>query len=194
MSFVAFLQESARATPPRRLATVFAWAICSTPPLSKRSTARFVPAECLGLDCVVSCALHPQLVESLQRQYHFDYKIEEEQWQLLEMAAKIRPMITDSVLLINQALKQGKTVLAEGACVLPLPCCLPCCVTLFLHAGANAALLDLDFGTYPYVTSSPTTAGGICTGLGMCACLLCSALQCTAPCDTSNACFLSGCG
>jgi len=36
-----------------------------------------------------------------------------------------------------------------------------------LAEGANAALLDLDFGTYPYVTSSSTTAGGICTGLGI---------------------------
>mmetsp|Transcript_4734 Transcript_4734/g.14047 ORF Transcript_4734/g.14047 Transcript_4734/m.14047 type:complete len:484 (+) Transcript_4734:105-1556(+) len=36
-----------------------------------------------------------------------------------------------------------------------------------LAEGANAALLDVDFGTYPYVTSSPTTAGGVCTGLGL---------------------------
>jgi len=36
-----------------------------------------------------------------------------------------------------------------------------------LAEGANAALLDVDFGTYPYVTSSATTAGGICTGLGI---------------------------
>ena len=36
-----------------------------------------------------------------------------------------------------------------------------------LFEGANAAMLDLDFGTYPYVTSSNTVAGGICTGLGV---------------------------
>ena len=36
-----------------------------------------------------------------------------------------------------------------------------------LVEGANAALLDIDFGTYPYVTSSTTTSGGICTGLGL---------------------------
>jgi len=47
---------------------------------------------------------------------------------------------------INDALKQGKSVLAEGA---------------------NAALLDLDHGTYPFVTSSATTAGGIVSGLGI---------------------------
>ena len=33
--------------------------------------------------------------------------------------------------------------------------------------GANATMLDMDFGTYPYVTSSNTTVGGVCTGLGV---------------------------
>jgi len=33
--------------------------------------------------------------------------------------------------------------------------------------GANACLLDVDFGTYPYVTSSNTSVGGVCTGLGI---------------------------
>jgi adenylosuccinate synthase len=33
--------------------------------------------------------------------------------------------------------------------------------------GANATMLDMDFGTYPYITSSTTTAGGVCTGLGV---------------------------
>lgn len=36
-----------------------------------------------------------------------------------------------------------------------------------LAEGANAALLDLDLGTYPYVTSSSTSIGGLCTGLGI---------------------------
>lgn len=36
-----------------------------------------------------------------------------------------------------------------------------------LFEGANATMLDIDFGTYPYVTSSNTVAGGICTGLGV---------------------------
>jgi len=50
-------------------------------------------------------------------------------------------------------------------------------VTAFIHEnqvskrilaeGANGALLDIDHGTYPYVTSSNTTSGGICTGLGV---------------------------
>jgi adenylosuccinate synthase len=52
----------------------------------------------------------------------------------------------DNISYLHHALKEGKTLLAEGA---------------------NAALLDLDYGTYPYVTSSSTTAGGISTGLGI---------------------------
>ncbi|EAR83959.1 adenylosuccinate synthetase protein (macronuclear) [Tetrahymena thermophila SB210] len=55
-------------------------------------------------------------------------------------------MITDTVVLMNEAIKQGKRVLVEGA---------------------NACLLDIDFGTYPYVTSSNTSIGGVCTGLGI---------------------------
>jgi len=57
-----------------------------------------------------------------------------------------QPMIEDTSLYINSAIKEGKTVLTEGA---------------------NAALLDVDHGTYPYVTSSAVAAGGISTGLGV---------------------------
>jgi len=56
------------------------------------------------------------------------------------------PYITDTSLLLNKAIAQGKDILLEGA---------------------QAALLDIDFGTYPYVTSSSPTAGGACTGLGI---------------------------
>jgi adenylosuccinate synthase len=52
----------------------------------------------------------------------------------------------DSEAYIHQAQKSGKTILAEGA---------------------QGSLLDIDFGTYPYVTSSNTTAAGACTGLGV---------------------------
>ena len=54
--------------------------------------------------------------------------------------------IIDSEYYINQALSEGKSVLAEGA---------------------QGALLDVDFGTYPFVTSSNTTVGGVITGLGI---------------------------
>lgn len=52
----------------------------------------------------------------------------------------------DSEFYLNQALKEGKSILAEGA---------------------QGSLLDIDFGTYPFVTSSNTTAAGACTGLGV---------------------------
>lgn len=55
-------------------------------------------------------------------------------------------MITDTTVLMNEALKAKKRILVEGA---------------------NACLLDVDFGTYPYVTSSNTSIGGVCTGLGI---------------------------
>lgn len=60
--------------------------------------------------------------------------------------SQIDPYITDTTALLNNALKQGKRVLAEGA---------------------QGALLDLDHGTYPFVTSSNPTSGGACTGLGI---------------------------
>ena len=63
-----------------------------------------------------------------------------------EYAVKVAPMIVDGVHFVNDAYAYGKSILAEGA---------------------NAAMLDMDFGTYPYVTSSTTTVGGVCTGLGM---------------------------
>lgn len=59
---------------------------------------------------------------------------------------KLRPYITDTASLLHTALAEGRSVLAEGA---------------------QGSLLDLDFGTYPYVTSSNPTAGGACTGLGI---------------------------
>lgn len=60
--------------------------------------------------------------------------------------ARIDPFITDTTHLLNQAISEGKKVLAEGA---------------------QGALLDLDHGTYPFVTSSNPTSGGACTGLGI---------------------------
>jgi adenylosuccinate synthase len=63
-----------------------------------------------------------------------------------EFDKKIDEYITDTALHLNQALKQGKKIIAEGA---------------------QGALLDVDHGTYPFVTSSNPTAGGACTGLGI---------------------------
>ena len=61
-------------------------------------------------------------------------------------APRIAPLITDSVGLVHDALEAGSNVLLEGA---------------------QATFLDLDHGTYPYVTSSNPVAGGACTGAGV---------------------------
>lgn len=63
-----------------------------------------------------------------------------------EFDKKIDEYITDTSLFLNTALKEGKKIIAEGA---------------------QGALLDVDHGTYPYVTSSNPTSGGACTGLGI---------------------------
>ena len=61
-------------------------------------------------------------------------------------AARIRPMVRDTSILLNQAIRDGKTVLFEGA---------------------QGTMLDIDHGTYPFVTSSSASAGGACTGTGV---------------------------
>jgi adenylosuccinate synthase len=63
-----------------------------------------------------------------------------------QLAQRLRPYIADTSLLVDRALKDGKSVLLEGA---------------------HATLLDLDHGTYPFVTSSSTVAGGAATGIGI---------------------------
>lgn len=90
---------------------------------------------------------HRTVIEDLQRQYgNFEYDIEAEQARYKVYRDQIVHMITDTNYYLHAALKEGKTLLVEGA---------------------NAAMLDVDLGTYPYVTSSSTTAGGISTGLGI---------------------------
>jgi adenylosuccinate synthase len=66
--------------------------------------------------------------------------------EYLGYAEQIRPYVADTGLVLNQALDQDKTVLLEGA---------------------QATLLDVDHGTYPFVTSSSPTAGGACAGAGI---------------------------
>ena len=66
--------------------------------------------------------------------------------EFAEYAARLKPYITDASLYLHQALKENKNVLAEGA---------------------QGSLLDIDHGTYPYVTSSSPTTGGAFTGLGI---------------------------
>lgn len=61
-------------------------------------------------------------------------------------AQRLQPFVTDTSVYLNKALDEGKRMLFEGA---------------------QGTLLDIDHGTYPYVTSSNTTAGGACTGSGV---------------------------
>lgn len=72
--------------------------------------------------------------------------IDSELTRYKDYAERIRPLIVETVSYIHSALRQGKNILVEGA---------------------NAAMLDIDFGTYPYVTSSNCSIGGVCTGLGL---------------------------
>ncbi|GAA2108667.1 adenylosuccinate synthase [Microlunatus panaciterrae] len=65
---------------------------------------------------------------------------------LLSFADRLRPMVADTSRLLNRALDAGQTVLMEGG---------------------QATLLDVDHGTYPFVTSSNPTAGGACIGAGI---------------------------
>ncbi len=71
-------------------------------------------------------------------------EMEEEFFQAVKELKQLK--FIDSEEYLNRALKDGKTILAEGA---------------------QGSLLDIDFGTYPFVTSSNTTAAGACTGLGI---------------------------
>ena len=64
----------------------------------------------------------------------------------MSYAARLKPMIVDTTQLLNKALDEGKTLLMEGG---------------------QATFLDVDHGTYPFVTSSNPTAGGACVGSGV---------------------------
>lgn len=63
-----------------------------------------------------------------------------------KIADEIRPMVCDTITLLNEQYDQGKKILFEGA---------------------QGTLLDIDFGTYPYVTSSNASSAGACTGSGL---------------------------
>jgi adenylosuccinate synthase len=63
-----------------------------------------------------------------------------------QLRARLLPMVVDASALVNETLRSGQNVLVEGA---------------------NALMLDMDFGTYPFVTSSNPSVGGVCTGAGI---------------------------
>jgi adenylosuccinate synthase len=65
---------------------------------------------------------------------------------VIELYLKVKPFVANTQLYLNEAINNNKGVLLEGA---------------------QGALLDVDFGTYPYITSSNPTVGGACTGTGI---------------------------
>lgn len=75
-----------------------------------------------------------------------EYDVEVEIKQYEQLAAQVLPYVTDTCYFLNKSVDQGKRVLIEGG---------------------QAAMLDVDFGTYPFVTSSNPTIGGIFAGLGL---------------------------
>jgi adenylosuccinate synthase len=89
-------------------------------------------------------ARHEQILKDL---HYTDYDIAEEEAKWLKGVEYMKQYhLTDTEHEINKALNEGKSVLAEGA---------------------QGTLLDIDHGTYPFVSSSSTTSGGVCTGLGV---------------------------
>ncbi len=89
-------------------------------------------------------ARHEQILKDLN---FTDYDITEEEKAWMEGIRYMSTFpLTDTEVEINQYLKEGKSVLAEGA---------------------QGTMLDIDHGTYPFVSSSSTTSGGVCTGLGI---------------------------
>ncbi|MGB9746955.1 MAG: adenylosuccinate synthase [Bacteroidales bacterium] len=85
--------------------------------------------------------------EDILRQYDFSYSLKEAEEQWFKGIETVRRFtLVDSEYVINEFLGQGKKVLAEGA---------------------QGTMLDIDFGSYPFVTSSSTICAGACTGLGI---------------------------
>jgi len=86
---------------------------------------------------------HKKILE----QYDFEYDIAEKEKAWYEGVEKIKSLnVIDSEHYLNNELRKGHRILAEGA---------------------QGSLLDIDFGSYPFVTSSNTIAAGACTGLGI---------------------------
>ena len=91
-----------------------------------------------------SMELHNFMLESYYRAETVDYEKTRDEW--LEMAERIKPLVIDVPGYLDSVRKAGKNILFEGA---------------------QGTLLDIDHGTYPYVTSSNTTAGAAATGAGV---------------------------
>jgi adenylosuccinate synthase len=91
-----------------------------------------------------ACAEKNELLSSVYKRDKFDPNELYEQY--LKFGEILRDRITNGVIWINEQIRTGRKVMFEGA---------------------QGTMLDVDHGTYPYVTSSNTTTGGVCTGLGV---------------------------
>src|SRR6478609_9602319 len=101
-------------------------------------------ADVLRAKVVGALNLKNQVLVKIYNRKSFDVEAVVE--ELASYAERLRPMVTDTVLLLDRMLSDGKTVVLEAG---------------------QATLLDVDHGTYPFVTSSNATAGGACTGSGI---------------------------
>lgn len=85
--------------------------------------------------------------KDMLKQYDFEYNAEEREKEWLEAVEYMKQFtIVDGAYAVNGYINEGKAVLAEGA---------------------QGSMLDVDFGSYPFVTSSSTTCAGACIGLGV---------------------------
>ncbi len=87
---------------------------------------------------------HLNLCKIYPSELQYDIEFEKDFWESIDYLKSLQ--LIESEIWINEILKNGGKVLAEGA---------------------QGSMLDIDFGSYPFVTSSNTTIGGVCTGLGV---------------------------
>lgn len=85
-------------------------------------------------------------LDGSQRFDGWEYDVEADIVAYADVAARVAPYVADTVFTVNKWANEGRRILIEGA---------------------NATMLDLDFGTYPYVTSSNPSIGGVASGLGL---------------------------
>ena len=94
----------------------------------------------------VEASLHQKNLMLVKLYNRRPIDVDETTDELLKLGERLRPYVANTSLILNQALDEGSNVLFEGG---------------------QATMLDVDHGTYPFVTSSNPTAGGACTGTGV---------------------------
>lgn len=99
-----------------------------------------------SFDAIYRCLSEDKAI--IARAFHIEHSLDfpEIRRQYLEFAERIRPLVTDTAAYLNRSIREGKNVLFEGA---------------------QGTMLDVDHGTYPFVTSSSAAAGGASTGTGV---------------------------